>query len=183
MAMLKRLRQKLDRRYLDTRHAREDRRGIAAEWQRWAAEHSFQFVLEEPSLAGEFLPSFDEGVETYRYVMRGQIRGLDMIAFERDRVWPSSYRSDVSADQRESYLIVRLPRHPSQRVLDRGASRLFADFGVHLADDYEPDFIGVDWLAIHRSRSHDPKRLALHADLLAQLVALAPSDVWSGESS
>jgi hypothetical protein len=183
VGVFKSLRRKLDQSDLDARHAREDKRGVGERWQRWALDNGFRYESEDPSLAGQFLQRFDEGVESYRHVMRGQVRGLDMIVFEHDRVWPTSGKSGVGSDQREAYLVVRLPRHPSQRVLDRGASRLFADFNVHLADNYQPDFLGTGWLAIHRSRSHDPKRLALHADLLAQLVALAPEDVWSDAST
>jgi hypothetical protein len=64
-------------------------------------------------------------------------------------------------------------------VLQRGASRLLDDFRVDLADGYRADFLGDAWLAIHRSRSHDPKRLAAHADHLCQLVEMAPPQVWS----
>lgn len=179
MGFVHQLRLKMERGYLERSHSRERRRGVGAQWEAWAAEHGFDYREEAPELVGRWMPPFEKGVEAYRYVLSGTVRGLDVVAFIREAVWSSSLKSDVYNDVRDAYLMVRLPRPPSRAVLERGADKIIADFGVHLRDGYRAEFLGTEWLVVLRSGPHDPRRLAQHVDLLTRMVNEAPPDLWS----
>jgi len=179
MGIFHRLEQLLQRSYLNKDYRRENRRGVSREWRAWAFDHGFDFREEDPSLVGRWFAPFDKGVEAYRDVLSGTVRGIDMIAFVRDRVWSETAKQDYFDETRTAYLIAKLPRPPSETVLDRGADHTIAAFGVQMRDNYAAEFLGPDWLAFRRIGSHDPNRLALAADMLARLIIDAPPTVWS----
>jgi hypothetical protein len=179
MGFLRPLRLKMERAYLERSHAREHRRGVGNEWEAWAAEHCFEYREDSPDLVGRWIPPLEKGVEAYRYMLSGTVRGLDIVAFVYEGVWNSSPKGESYDEICEAYLLARLPRAPSRHVLERGADKTIADFGIHLRDNYRAEFLGSEWLALRRPGFHDPRRLGQHVDLLARMIVDAPPTLWS----
>ncbi len=179
MGFLHQLQLKMERAYLERSHARERRRGVGREWEAWAAEHGFEYRENGPDLVGRWILPLEKGVEAYRYVLSGTVRGVDFVAFVYEGVWNSSPKSESYDEIRDAYLLAKLPRAPSRQVLERGAEKTIADFGIHLRDNYRAEFFGSEWLVLRRPGFHDPRRLAQHADLLARMIIEAPPALWS----
>jgi hypothetical protein len=178
MGLFDRLQQRMERSHLERSHASQRRR-VGDEWRAWAAEHGFEYDEERPDLVGRWLPPVAIGTETYWDVLSGPVRGRDVVAFVRQAVRDRSLKRDTYDEICDAYVMARLPRAPSRSVLERGADRLIGDFGIHLRDNYRAEFIGSEWLALYRPGFHDPRRLALHTDLLVRMIIDAPSTLWS----
>jgi hypothetical protein len=173
-------RRKVEAAQLSSEHRRDRAKGRDRDWSAWAAEHGFTYREDAPDLVGRWFPGFDLGVEAYHHVLAGRVDGIEMVAFVHERIWQTGPKEGQYHNEREAYLVARLPAAPSGAVLERGAERTINDFGVHLRDNYRADFIGSEWLTFHKSGFHDPRRLALHAGLLARLINDAPASVWAG---
>jgi hypothetical protein len=180
VGLFRRWRRKVEAAQLSSQHRRDRTKGRDREWSAWAAENGFDYREDAPDLAGRWFPAFDRGVEAYHHVLTGRVDGIEMFAFVHERIWETGPKEEQYHNEREAYLVARLPGAPSEAVLERGAERTINDFGVHLRDNYGADFIGTEWLALHKGGFHDQRRLALHAGLLARLIKDAPPSVWAG---
>ena len=179
MGLFDRLQHGMERSRLERSRARQRRHGVVDEWRAWAAEHGFVYDEERPDLVGRWLPPLPKATETYWDVLSGNVRGHDVVAFVHQAVRDRSVKSDTYDEICEAYVMAKLPHAPSRSVLARGAGRVIGDFGVHLRDDYRAEFNGSEWLAVCRPGFHDPRRLALHMDLLARMIIDAPPALWS----
>jgi hypothetical protein len=179
MGFLRELQRKMEQRYLERSGARERRRGVGREWEAWADEQGFEYREECPELVGRWFPPLSQGVEAYRYMLSGTVRGLDIVAFVHQGVRNPSSKGETYDQICEAYVMARLPRAPSRQVLERGAEKTIAGFGIHLRDNYEAEFLGSEWLVLRRSGFHDPRRLAQHIDLLVRMIIDGPPTLWS----
>jgi hypothetical protein len=148
----------------------------AAAWGAWAAQHGWTYQQDAPELIGRFVPPAEKGAERYHHLLRTQLHGLDVMAFQRGWHWYDGHNQDSQGSLR-AYVVVHLPGSPPAEVVAMGVEKALRQLGGTIPAEHDVALQGDDLVA-NRSGGLDIRRLQSVAELLTLQISAVPASFW-----